>query len=91
MAPREVPRRAYGSGKTHFLRHFSEISRRRTCVTSEVQLNKSIDLTRYLAVFRKHQISAAQSQEGESNHSCARASRLARVLAKSSATTRMAT
>lgn len=76
---------AYGSGKTHFLRHFSEISRRRTCVTSEVQLNKSIDFTRYLAVFQEiaKNLRPPRGQEkGIKSLLRAAAGRLARVLAK---------
>jgi hypothetical protein len=35
----------YGSGKTHFLRHFMTLARERGCVISEIQLNKKIDYT----------------------------------------------
>lgn len=41
----------FGSGKTHFLRHFMEIARDEGCVTSEVMLNKDLDFTDNLAVY----------------------------------------
>jgi len=44
---------AYGSGKTHFIRHLQEIARQSRCVTSEVQLNKNIEFTNYLTVFQE--------------------------------------
>ncbi len=43
----------YGSGKTHFLRHFMTLARERGCVTSEIQLNKDIDYTKTLVVYRE--------------------------------------
>lgn len=43
----------YGSGKTHFLRHLTEISREMGCVTSEVMLNKDVDFTKSLIVYRE--------------------------------------
>jgi len=43
----------YGSGKTHFLRHFMTLARKRGCVISEVQLNKKIDYTQTLIVYRE--------------------------------------
>ena len=43
----------YGSGKTHFLRHFMTLASQRGCVTAEVQLNKKIDYTQSLIVFRE--------------------------------------
>ncbi|HHY90669.1 MAG TPA: DUF2791 family P-loop domain-containing protein [Clostridiales bacterium] len=41
----------FGSGKTHFLRHFMEIARDMDCVTAEVILNKDIDFTKSLIVY----------------------------------------
>src|SRR5690606_29927121 len=41
----------FGSGKTHFLRHFMEIARDMNCVTAEVILNKDIDFTKSLIVY----------------------------------------
>jgi len=76
---------AYGSGKTHFLRHFSQIARHRTCVTSEVQLNKSIDYTRYLTVFQEIARDIRPPRgDGRGITALLRASatRLAKVLAK---------
>lgn len=43
----------FGSGKTHFLRHLSEIAREFGCVTAEVTLNKDIDFTKSLVVYRE--------------------------------------
>ncbi len=43
----------YGSGKTHFLRQFSEIAGSEGCATCEVQLSKDIDLTKQLLVYRE--------------------------------------
>jgi hypothetical protein len=43
----------YGSGKTHFLRHFMTLASARGCVTSEIQLNKKIDYTQTLVVYRE--------------------------------------
>lgn len=43
----------FGSGKTHFLRHLMEMSRGLGCVTSEVALNKSVDFTQPLIVYRE--------------------------------------
>ncbi len=43
----------YGSGKTHFLRHLMEIARGLDCVTSEVSLNKTVDFTESLVVYRE--------------------------------------
>lgn len=43
----------YGSGKTHFLRHFMALAREHGCVTSEIQLNKKIDYTHTLVVYRE--------------------------------------
>ena len=42
----------YGSGKTLFLRQLMETGRSMDCVTSEFQLNKDIDVTKSLHVFR---------------------------------------
>ncbi len=44
---------AYGSGKTHFLRQFSERARDLDCVTSEVALNKDLDYTKTLDLYRQ--------------------------------------
>ncbi len=41
----------FGSGKTHFLRHFMEIARDEHCVTAEVMLNKDLDFTDNLAIY----------------------------------------
>ena len=43
----------YGSGKTHFLRQLMELGRDMGCVTSEVALNKDIDVTKSLNVYRE--------------------------------------
>lgn len=43
----------YGSGKTHFLRHFMTLAREHGCVTSEIQLNKKIDYTQTMVVYRE--------------------------------------
>lgn len=43
----------YGSGKTHFLRHFSTLCRQRNCVTVEVELNKNIDYTKPLILYKE--------------------------------------
>ena len=45
---REVRRRAFGSGKTHFLRQFLES---RMDVTAEVPLTRSVDITKSLDVY----------------------------------------
>lgn len=43
----------YGSGKTHFLRQLMEIARGHGCVTAEVALNKEIDFTQPLVVYKE--------------------------------------
>lgn len=43
----------FGSGKTHFLRHLMELSREMGCVTAEVVLNKDVDFTKSLVVYRE--------------------------------------
>ena len=43
----------YGSGKTHFLRELLEIGEDSGCVTSEVALNKEIDFTQSLSVYKE--------------------------------------
>lgn len=43
----------FGSGKTHFLRQFMEIAREKECATSEVTLNRDIDFTQPLLVYRE--------------------------------------
>jgi hypothetical protein len=43
----------YGSGKTHFLRQLMEIAREKECATSEVTLNRDIDFTQPLLVYRE--------------------------------------
>lgn len=43
----------YGSGKTHFLRQLMEIARSMGCVTAEVSLNKELEFTRSLIVYRE--------------------------------------
>jgi hypothetical protein len=43
----------FGSGKTHFLRQLMEIAREMGCVTAEVALNKDLDFTRSLVVYRE--------------------------------------
>lgn len=52
----------YGSGKTHFLRHFMALARDRGCVTAEIQLNKKIDYTQTLIVYRE--VAAAMTMPG---------------------------
>jgi hypothetical protein len=42
----------FGSGKTHFLRQLMELGRELDCATSEVMLNKSVDFTKNLDVYR---------------------------------------
>jgi hypothetical protein len=43
----------FGSGKTHFLRQLMELARTLGCVTAEVALNKEIDFTQSLVVYRE--------------------------------------
>ena len=43
----------FGSGKTHFLRQLMEIARELDCVTVEVALNKDLDFTKSLVVYRE--------------------------------------
>ena len=43
----------YGSGKTHFLRHLQEVASRTDCVTSEIPLNRDVDFTKTLVVYRE--------------------------------------
>ncbi len=43
----------FGSGKTHFLRQLMEIARAMACVTAEVALNKDLDFTKSLVVYRE--------------------------------------
>ncbi len=43
----------FGSGKTHFLRQLMEIARALECVTAEVTLNKDLDFTKSLIVYRE--------------------------------------
>ncbi len=43
----------FGSGKTHFLRQLMEIARALECVTAEVALNKDLDFTKSLIVYRE--------------------------------------
>lgn len=43
----------YGSGKTHFLRHLQEVASSSDCVTSEVPLNRDVDFTKTLVVYRE--------------------------------------
>ena len=43
----------FGSGKTHFLRQLMEIARDLGCVTVEVALNKDLDFTKSLVVYRE--------------------------------------
>jgi len=43
----------YGSGKTHFLRQLMEKARELDCVTSEVALNKDVDFTQSLIVYKQ--------------------------------------
>jgi hypothetical protein len=43
----------FGSGKTHFLRQLMEIARDKDCATSEVTLNRDIDFTQPLLVYRE--------------------------------------
>jgi hypothetical protein len=43
----------FGSGKTHFLRQLMELARALDCVTAEVALNKDLDFTRSLVVYRE--------------------------------------
>jgi hypothetical protein len=43
----------YGSGKTHFLHQLMELGRAMGCVTAEVMLNKDLDFTRSLNVYRE--------------------------------------
>lgn len=43
----------FGSGKTHFMRHLMEIARDLDCVTSEVSLNKDLQFTDSLMVYRE--------------------------------------
>lgn len=43
----------FGSGKTHFLRQLMEKARGLDCVTSEVALNKDVDFTQSLIVYKQ--------------------------------------
>jgi hypothetical protein len=43
----------FGSGKTHFLRQLMELARAMDCATAEVALNKDLDFTRSLVVYRE--------------------------------------
>lgn len=43
----------FGSGKTHFLRQLMEIARDLDCVTVEVALNKDLDFTQNLAIYKE--------------------------------------
>lgn len=43
----------FGSGKSHFSRQLMEIARDLDCVTAEVQLNKDLDFTQNLLVYRE--------------------------------------
>lgn len=43
----------YGSGKTHFLRQFSEMTNPEGCATCEIQLSKDIDITKQLSVYKE--------------------------------------
>ncbi len=43
----------FGSGKTHFLRQLMEVARELGCVTAEVALNKDLDFTKSLVVYRE--------------------------------------
>ena len=43
----------FGSGKTHFLRQLMEIASAEDCATAEVRLNKDIDFTKTLLVYRE--------------------------------------
>ncbi len=43
----------FGSGKTHFSHQLMEIAREQGCITAEVQLNKNIDFTKSLIVYRE--------------------------------------
>jgi len=43
----------YGSGKTHFLRQLMELGGEMGCVTAEVALNKDLDFTKSLNVYRE--------------------------------------
>lgn len=43
----------FGSGKTHFMRHLMEIATELDCVTAEVALNKDVDFTKNIIVYRE--------------------------------------
>jgi len=43
----------FGSGKTHFLRQLMEIARTLHCVTAEVALNKDLDFTQNLVIYKE--------------------------------------
>lgn len=43
----------FGSGKSHFLRHFMEIAETKNCVTAEVALSKDVDFTKSLLVYKE--------------------------------------
>ncbi|RNB82515.1 hypothetical protein EDM59_20385 [Brevibacillus nitrificans] len=43
----------FGSGKSHFLHHLMEIARGENCVTAKVLLNKDVDFTQNLVVFKE--------------------------------------
>lgn len=56
----------FGSGKTHFLRQLSEIARASDCVTSEVPLTRSVDITSNLVVYREVAREVVRPDTGES-------------------------
>ena len=43
----------FGSGKTHFLRQLMEVAREEGCATAEVRLNRDIDFTKTIQVYRE--------------------------------------
>ncbi|WNR45150.1 BREX system ATP-binding domain-containing protein [Paenibacillus roseipurpureus] len=53
----------FGSGKSHFLHQLFELAHEENCVTAKVTLNKNVDFTRYMLVFREmtHEIRAPHS------------------------------
>lgn len=54
----------FGSGKSHFLHQLIEVARSESCVTAKVTLNKNVDFTRYMLVFREiaHELRTPRSQ-----------------------------
>ncbi len=71
----------YGSGKTHFLRQLMEMAREADCVTAEVALNKEIDFTQPMVVYREVARELRPPGDSETGIRCLFEACLARVMA----------